>query len=171
MKQQRVLVIVGHPQRDKSQLNRELAEVWGDLGSTEIRWIDESPLDVAEEQRAVDRADVVVFQFPLYWYGAPACLKRWLDEVLTWGWAFGPNGGLLGGRRCACSITVGGRLDDYQPEGKHATTLEALCKPMERMAAYVGLDWKGVLGWDRNRMNDLKAEAGLNRALHSLVED
>lgn len=170
MNEQKVLVIVGHPQQEKSQMNRELAEAWSALGATEIRWIDESPLNVAEEQRAVERADVVVFQFPLYWYGVPACFKRWLDEVLTWGWAFGPEGGLLSGRSLACSITVGGRLRDYSVEGKHATTMEDLCKPMERMAAYVGLEWKGVMGWDRNRMNDLKFENGMNGALQSLIE-
>ncbi len=170
MNKQNVLVIVGHPEQEKSQLNRELAAAWSAEGAAEIRWIDDSPLDVVEEQRAVERADVVVFQFPLYWYGTPACLKRWMDEVLTWGWAFGPDGGQLGGRSLACSITVGGRLDDYQTEGKHATTLDALCKPMERMAAYVGLEWKGVVGWDRNRLNDLKSESGISRALNSLVE-
>ena len=171
MKEQNVLVIVGHPQQEKSQMNRELAAAWRTLGATEIRWIDESPLDVAEEQRAVERADVIVFQFPLYWYGAPACMKRWLDEVLAWGWAFGPDGGKLGGRSLACSITVGGRLGDYQIEGKHATTLEELCKPMERMASYVGLKWKGVMGWDRNRLNDLKVENELEGALHSIVNN
>lgn len=171
MKEQKVLVIVGHPDSQKSQMNRELAETWNAQGQTEVRWIGETALDVAAEQQAVERADMVVFQFPLYWYGAPACMKRWMDEVLTWGWAFGPDGGLLKGRGLACSVTVGGRLADYRAEGKHATSLDELCKPMERTAAYVGLKWKGVLGWDRNRLSEIQAENGLARALQSLVSD
>lgn len=146
------LVLVGHPHHDKSVLNAELARRWADLPNTEVRWVDSGPIDVAAEQAAVEHAAHVVLQFPLYWYGPPACLKQWMDDVLTWGWAFGPNGGLLQGRTLQCSITVGGRLSDYTLQGKHGTTLESLMEPIARMCNYVGMDWKGTAGVDRDAL-------------------
>jgi len=76
------------------------------------------PDDVIEEQRKLGAADLVVLQFPLWWYGPPAILKGWFDRVLTNGFAYGPNDpetglplrygdGLLTGRRALVIVTAG----------------------------------------------------------------
>ncbi|WP_448719245.1 NAD(P)H-dependent oxidoreductase [Microbacterium natoriense] len=76
------------------------------------------PDDVAEEQRRLAAADLIVLQFPLWWYGPPAILKGWFDRVLTNGFAYGPNDpetglplrygdGLLSGRRALVIVTAG----------------------------------------------------------------
>ena len=46
------------------------------------------PPDVAAEQAKIDRADGLVFIFPLWWSDAPAKLKGWFDRVLTCGYAY-----------------------------------------------------------------------------------
>ncbi|XP_025019629.1 ribosyldihydronicotinamide dehydrogenase [quinone] isoform X3 [Python bivittatus] len=43
--------------------------------------------DLIEEQRKVKEADLVIFQFPLYWFSMPAILKGWMDKVLVQGFA------------------------------------------------------------------------------------
>lgn len=76
------------------------------------------PDDVLEEQRKVAAADLLVFQFPLWWYGVPAILKGWFDRVLTNGFAYGtvdPESGMplrygagpLAGRRALIIVTAG----------------------------------------------------------------
>lgn len=76
------------------------------------------PADVAEEQRKLAAADLVVLQFPLWWYGPPAILKGWFDRVLTNGFAYGPTDpetgiplrygdGPLAGRRALVIVTAG----------------------------------------------------------------
>lgn len=78
----------------------------------------ELPADVVEEQRKVAAADLLVFQFPLWWYGTPAILKGWIDRVLTNGFAYGPSDqetglplrygeGPLQGRRALVLVTAG----------------------------------------------------------------
>ncbi len=47
------------------------------------------PDDVRVEQRKLEAAELLVFQFPLWWYGAPAILKGWFDRVFTNGFAYG----------------------------------------------------------------------------------
>jgi NAD(P)H dehydrogenase (quinone) len=85
--------------------------------------------DVAEEQRRLLWADVVVLQFPLWWYGMPAVLKGWIDRVYAFGFAYGVGPhtgsqwgkrfgeGALAGRRAMVATTVGGRMSHYGPRG------------------------------------------------------
>ncbi|KAG8562906.1 hypothetical protein GDO81_015863, partial [Engystomops pustulosus] len=44
--------------------------------------------DIKEEQKKVDRADLIIFQFPLYWFGLPAIMKGWVERVLSMGFAY-----------------------------------------------------------------------------------
>uniref|UniRef100_A0A8C4QFZ5 N-ribosyldihydronicotinamide:quinone reductase 2 n=1 Tax=Eptatretus burgeri TaxID=7764 RepID=A0A8C4QFZ5_EPTBU len=44
--------------------------------------------DIVEEQEKLSDADLVIFQFPMYWFSMPAILKGWMDRVLTYGFAY-----------------------------------------------------------------------------------
>ncbi|KAK3093583.1 hypothetical protein FSP39_017727 [Pinctada imbricata] len=73
---------------------------------------------LSEERNAeidkVKRADLVVFQFPLYWSAAPAILKGWMDKVLIDGFAADfekgkiLDKGLMKDKTAVLSITTGG---------------------------------------------------------------
>src|SRR5689334_10987306 len=43
------------------------------------------PSHVAAEIAALDRADLVIAQYPMWWHLPPAMLKGWLDRVLVYG--------------------------------------------------------------------------------------
>lgn len=84
--------------------------------------------DVVEEQRKVAAAELLVFQFPLWWYGVPAMLKGWFDRVLTNGFAYGmvdPESGMplrygagpLAGRRALVIVTAGEDERSIGPRG------------------------------------------------------
>lgn len=73
--------------------------------------------DVAAEQDKVLAADVVIFQFPLWWYGMPAIMKGWIDRVWAAGLAHGYKDagnayrygdGAFKGKRAMLSVAVGG---------------------------------------------------------------
>lgn len=44
--------------------------------------------EVAREQAKVREADLVIFQFPVWWFSMPAILKGWVDRVLSKGFAY-----------------------------------------------------------------------------------
>ena len=46
------------------------------------------PPDVRAEQARVDRADALVFIYPVWWSDCPAKLKGWFDRVWTYGYAY-----------------------------------------------------------------------------------
>jgi NAD(P)H dehydrogenase (quinone) len=46
------------------------------------------PPDVLAEQERVNRADALVFIYPVWWSDCPAKLKGWFDRVWTYGYAY-----------------------------------------------------------------------------------
>ncbi|KAM7099397.1 ribosyldihydronicotinamide dehydrogenase [quinone] isoform 1-T1 [Molossus nigricans] len=77
--------------------------------------------DIVDEQKKVQEADLVIFQFPLYWFSVPAILKGWMDRVLCQGFAFDIPGfydsGFLQGKLALLSITTGGTAEMYSKTG------------------------------------------------------
>lgn len=94
-------------------------------------------IDVEREQKLVERHDSLILQFPIYWFSCPPILKKWLDEVLVHGWAYGRNGGdKLKKRKIALAVTAGIRQEDYQESGKYHYTLEQILIPFELTFRY-----------------------------------
>lgn len=52
---------------------------------------------ILAEQRRLDRADLLVLAYPVYWWSMPALMKGWIDRVFIQGWAFDerPDGRIL----------------------------------------------------------------------------
>jgi NAD(P)H dehydrogenase (quinone) len=103
--------------------------------------------DIAEEQRKLLRADAVILQFPLWWYGMPAILKGWFDRVYAYGFAYGRGAhsgphwgdrfgdGILKGRRAMVAVMVGGRMAHYGPRGVNGT-IDDLLWPIHHGVLY-----------------------------------
>ncbi len=69
------------------------------------------PRDVRREIARLERADLVVFQFPIWWHGQPAMLKGWFDRVFVNGGLYTSSmrydRGYFLGRKALCSVTTG----------------------------------------------------------------
>ena len=74
-------------------------------------------IDIAKEQSALAQASLVVLLHPIQWYSMPPLQKLWLDEVLTYGWAYGEGGDKLQGKDLWLVATTGGPEDSYHPQG------------------------------------------------------
>ncbi|GHU33249.1 NAD(P)H dehydrogenase (quinone) [Betaproteobacteria bacterium] len=48
----------------------------------------EPSADIVAEQARIDRSDVLVLVYPVYWWSMPGLLKGWIDRVFTNGWAY-----------------------------------------------------------------------------------
>lgn len=77
--------------------------------------------DILAEMEKVRRADLLIFQFPLWFSSWPAIMKGWVDRVFQAGFAFRNDAmyetGLLRKKRAFLVITVGTRLKTYSDEG------------------------------------------------------
>lgn len=108
------------------------------------------PDDVVVEQAKLHRADAVVVQFPMWWYGMPAILKGWFDRVFISGFAFGKDPltgkrlrfeqGPFCGTRALAVVTLGDRGASIGPRGKSGELTELLFGLLHGTFAYTGLD-------------------------------
>ncbi|KAJ7312201.1 hypothetical protein JRQ81_006574 [Phrynocephalus forsythii] len=77
--------------------------------------------DIVEEQKKLEAADLVIFQFPLQWFGVPAILKGWFERVLTSGFSYSYSAmyeqGPFKNKKTLLSFTTGGMGSMYTPEG------------------------------------------------------
>jgi putative NADPH-quinone reductase len=89
-------------------------------------------IDIAAEQTALAAAKLVVWQHPIHWYGMPPLLKLWLDDVLAFGWAYGPDGTAVRGKDLWLAATTGGPEDSYRPESYNRYFFDAFLPPYEQ---------------------------------------
>lgn len=47
------------------------------------------PKDVVEEHKKIEKADCIIFLYPVWWSDCPAKLKGWFDRVYSVGYAYG----------------------------------------------------------------------------------
>ena len=98
-------------------------------------------IDVAAEQALLVQARLVVWLQPVHWYSMPPLLKLWLDEVLSFGWAYGPGGRALAGKDLWLVASTGGPEDSYHPSGYNRYFFDAFLPPYEQTAALCGMRW------------------------------
>ncbi|USD67008.1 NAD(P)H-dependent oxidoreductase [Vibrio sp. SCSIO 43136] len=141
-----VVVISGHPNLESSFTNKVILNQLDEaLDSVDIRRLDllypNFDIDVEAEQRALVDAQVVVFQFPFYWYSVPALMKKWIDDVFSFNFAYGPEGDKLKGKDFIISTTVGGPKESYDPLGYNHFTIEQLLYPIQQTAYLAGMHY------------------------------
>ncbi|GAB4345358.1 MAG: NAD(P)H-dependent oxidoreductase [Phototrophicales bacterium] len=71
--------------------------------------------DILAEQRKLLWSNMLILQFPLWWYSVPAIMKGWIDRVLAYGFAYG-QGRNLKGRRAMLVMTTGGQVQPFTME-------------------------------------------------------
>ena len=139
-----ILVIHAHPYPSRSHAGRALVEAIRPLPEVEVRSLyalyPDLDIDVAGEQAALLRAELIVWLHPLYWYSVPSLLKHWFDKVLERGWAYG-GGVALAGKHCLWVPTVGGAEATYAPGQSNRQPFASYVGPVEQTARFCGMEW------------------------------
>lgn len=78
--------------------------------------------DIQVEMDKLFWCDVLILQFPLWWFGLPAILKGWVDRVFASGGRIYGGGkwydrGVFAGKRAMCALTIGGPPPIYSEHG------------------------------------------------------
>ena len=114
--------------KDETYLKQQLEEMHAVASSTFAP-------DVAAEMRKVEACDLMIWQFPLWWFGLPAILKGWVDRVFAMGFAYGGGKiyetGPFRGKRALLSLTTGGPQASYV-EGGFNGDLDGILRPVQR---------------------------------------
>lgn len=142
-----ILCLCAHPDRAHSRVSARLADALTATpvppGRLEVRDLyrlyPDYAIDVEAEQQALAQARLVVWLHPIHWYGMPALMKLWLDEVFSYGWAYGPGGHALQGKDLWLLLSTGGSEAAYSPEGHHRHPFQDFLLPYDQTARLCGL--------------------------------
>jgi len=108
--------------------------------------------DIRAELDKLVAADLLILNFPVYWFSTPAILKGWIDRVLVSGLCYGgrriyDQGGLVG-KRAFVGLTLGGREHMFTDDGIHGSLDDLLRHLTQGTLAYVGYEViEPFIGW------------------------
>ncbi|MCS3553872.1 MULTISPECIES: NAD(P)H-dependent oxidoreductase [Sphingobacterium] len=144
----KTLVIVIHPDAENSIINKRWMEELNKhpkqyhIHQLHAIYPDEK-IDVVAEQKLIEQYDKIVFQFPFYWFNCPPLLKKWLDEVFTYGWAYGSKSGYkVSGKKIALAMSIGIDEEEYAANGKYKYTIKELTRNFELTFEYIKADYQ-----------------------------
>ena len=138
-----IYLLAAHPHWRDSRVNWQLLQAARSLPGIEVNDLYASypdfAIDVQAEQARLARAELLVLLHPIQWYSMPALQKLWLDEVLSYGWAYGGGGTALQGKDCWLVATTGGPERSYHPQSYNRYFFDAFLPPYEQTAALCGM--------------------------------
>lgn len=141
----KVLILFSHPNLEKSWANTRLLNYIKDKkGVTFHDLYEEYPnfnVDIEREKSLLLEHDIIIWHHPIFWYSCPALMKQWIDLVLEFQWAYGPNGNALKGKRCFNVVTTGSARSVYGKNGPHKYTLQTFLRPFEQTATLCGMNY------------------------------
>ena len=124
--------------------------------------------DIQAEIDKLKWCDVLIFNFPMYWFSVPAILKGWIDRVFVSGFCYGgkrfyDQGGLKG-KKGLLAFTLGGREHMFGEDKIHGE-IQTMLRPLLRGSmAYVGLSvLPPFIGWHVPYISDEERQSLLNQ--------
>ena len=100
--------------------------------------------EIETEMQKLEWCELMIWQFPLWWFGLPAILKGWVDRVFAMGRTYGLgriyDQGVFRGKRALLSLTTGGPAEAYRKGGFNGD-IDAILRPIQRgMLQFVGFE-------------------------------
>lgn len=142
------LIIVSHPNIENSVINKrwvEELEKYPDHFTVHNIYnsYPDGKIDIEKEQKLIEAHGALILQYPLYWFNCPPLLKQWLDDVFTYGWAYGSTGDKMKDKKIALAISAGIKEEDLQRDKEWKVTVEDLILPFKTTTRYTKSDYRG----------------------------
>lgn len=174
----KILVLFSHPKFEKSRANSMLIQHIEHLEGVTIHDLYETYpdfyIDVPFEKDLLNQHDVIIWHHPFYWYSCPPLMKQWMDMVLEFGWAYGPEGTALRSKICLNVITTGGSRELYCAEGSNSFSINQFLRPFEQTAKLCGMVYFppfAVMGTHNLGKEELLAYAEQYKNLIQLLQE
>ncbi len=134
----KILILFAHPRFEKSRANKLLTLHIPKRDNITFHDLYECypnfNIDIEYEKKLISEHKIIVCQFPVYWYSAPAMLKQWMEMVLEYGWAYGSKENALKGKIMLNVVTTGGQRKLYQAGQRNRYSIRDFLLPYEQSA-------------------------------------
>ena len=142
-----ILIVSGHTDLENDsvankQIIKDLTEL---LPDAEIDILSELysdyKIDADSEQKKLEKADIIVLQFPLFWYGMPSIMNKWMEDTFKHGWSHGSKGNKLQNKKVIVSFTAGAPEEAYHKDGLMGHEIEDYLPPIKSMCGLCGMEF------------------------------
>lgn len=143
-----ITLISGHTDLKNSVANKTIIEtLHKQLPEVDIAKLDELypdfKIDAKTEQERLLKADVIVLQFPIFWYSAPSLLERWMEETFLHGFSHGSTGDKLKGKKLVLSYTTGAPAEMYSHDGAMGHTMDEFLVSFRTTCNFTQMEYAG----------------------------
>lgn len=143
-----VLIVSGHTGLDNSFVNKIILDYLEQTlpDATQIHLDKLYPsyvFDIPKEQERLMNANIIVLQFPFFWYGVPSLMKKWIEDVFVHGFSHGATGDKVKGKKLLLSFTSGAPESMYQYGGIQNYPIEDFLPPLKQFANLCRMEWAG----------------------------
>ena len=98
--------------------------------------------DIQAELELLKQCDLLILNFPMFWFSVPAILKGWIDRVFLSGVVYGGRNlydrGLMAGKKAMLSFTLGGREHMFGQNSIHGDMNTMLRPLLQGSLGYAG---------------------------------
>jgi len=124
--------------------------------------------DIEAELQKLEWCDLLILQFPLWWFSMPAILKGWVDRVFAAERVYGRgkwyDSGVFAGKKAMLSLTTGSGADSYDVDGLHGDIHRILYPINHGILRFVGFDvLPPFISWSPAHVSDEDRRAELLR--------
>lgn len=131
--------------------------------------------DIQAEMEKLEWCDVLIMQFPLWWFSLPAILKGWVDRTFAMGKIYGGgkwyDNGVFQGKKAMLSLTTGGPENMYTAIGINGNINEILFPIHHGILRFVGFDvLPPFIAWAVAHADEEKRQAYLNAYQERLLK-
>lgn len=147
----KILVVSGHTDlKNNSFANKIILERLNEImPEAEYLYLDsEYPdfkFDVEKEQNRLRTADIIILQFPFFWYGVPSLMHKYMEDVFVHGFSHGSKGKALIGKKLVLSFTSGAPEEMYRAGGIQGYPVDDFIIPLKQFAKACGMEFAGYV--------------------------
>ena len=179
-----VLIVSGHTDLSNSVVNKTILEVLGkEMPHAEIDLLEslypDYKIDVEDEQDKLRKADVIILQYPIFWYSMPSLIEKWMEDTFLYGFSHGIDGDKLKNKKLIVSFTTGAIKESYTKENYGfeiedlLLSIKATCHLCEiEFAGYIytcGVSYRKRTNPDDIKLLEDKAKQHVDRVMQMLI--
>ena len=143
---QDILAIIAHPNLSISRVNKARKEALQGIKNVLISDLYEKypnfSIDIQKEQDLLLEHKKVLFCFPIHWYSYPVLLKKYFDEVLEKGFAYGVGGDKLKDKELSLALSFGDREQSFLKGGRVGFSVDEILTPFKALCNHTGAIYK-----------------------------
>jgi glutathione-regulated potassium-efflux system ancillary protein KefF len=145
-----ILIISGHTNLNDSVVNKEILIRYEKLfPEAEIVYLDklypDFKIDVKAEQEKLVKADIIILQYPIFWYHMPSIMERWMEETFEHGFSHGSTGDKLKGKKLIASFTTGGPEESYHKDADYGYEIEDFLPAIKLTCSLTKMEFAGYV--------------------------